>query len=225
MTKSEKNMPDDAEEWIPSPEDFEEDERPPEGPLSRFPSRRHLLPALAMLVLFYAASTLFSNHPLGQKLWVSGRSIYEWAEYWRVITALFTHRDLVHLLSNAFMFIVFGWALTAYYGYALFPLVSLAVGALTNLVTVSIYPPDIRLLGASGMVYGMAALWLVFFLRYDTGHNFPARIFRVLGFIMVILIPSTMEPHVSYLAHGAGFLIGLCAGIVLLPFVSPRDPA
>ena len=123
------------------------------------------------------------------------------------------------------MFIVFGWALKAYYGYAVFPVISLATGALTNLIAVSIYPPEVRLLGASGMVYGMAALWLVLFLRYDTGHYLPVRLVRVLGFTMVILIPSTLEPHVSYLAHGVGFLCGLLAGIVLLPFVSPRDPS
>jgi len=201
-----------------------EDESLPDGPLNRFPDRRHLLPALALLVLFYAASALHGNHPLGQKLWVSGSAVFGSGEYWRVFTALFTHQDMVHLLSNAFMFIVFGWALKAYYGWMIFPLASLALGALTNYLTVLVYPQHIRLLGASGMVYAMAALWLVFYARHDVSHYPPVRLFRALGFVMVMLLPSTLEPNVSYLAHGIGFLAGLLAGLALMFFVAPREP-
>lgn len=213
------------EEFPYGPEDFQEEEALPAGPLSIFPSKRHLIPAVSLLVLFYAASAIYSNYPAGDNLWVSGRTVLKGAEYWRLLSALFTHADMVHLLSNALMFIVFGWALNAYYGWKVFPLISLILGALTNLFTVMIYPLEVRLMGASGMVYSMAAVWLVFYVRFDTSHYPPARLFRALGFVMVILLPSTLEPHVSYLAHGIGFFAGFFAALVLMFFVSPRDPS
>ena len=70
----------------------------------------------------------------------------------------------------------------------------------------------------------MAALWLIFYLRYDTDRQLAIRIFRAVGFVMVMLIPSTYNPQTSYLAHGMGFLIGLGAGILLLPIIEIQDP-
>ena len=205
--------------------DYDEIGEPyPEGPLSTFPSKRHLIPALVFLVLFYIASAMLTGHSLGSSLWVSGGTVLERKEYWRLFTALFAHRDLGHLLSNAFMFTIFGWLLRAYYGFAVFPIVSLLIGAMSNYLTVFIYPPDIRLLGASGMIYGMAALWLVLYLKNDVSRTFPVRFFRVLGFILVLLLPSTLEPQVSYLAHATGFVAGMAAGIALMRFIPARDP-
>jgi len=178
-----------------------------------------------MSALFLAASPLYGNHPAGRLLWVSGESVMGRGEYWRLATALFTHVDMAHLLSNAFMFIVFGWLLKAYYGWKVFPLGVLFLGAATNLVTVYLYPPGVRLLGASGMVYAMSSLWLVLYLRYATGYYFPVRFVRVLGFILVMLIPSTFEPRVSYLSHAAGFLLGALFGLAILPFARPGDPS
>ncbi len=196
-----------------------------EGPLSRFPSTRHMIPAAFLFALFYVFSVLYSGHRIGDNFWVSGAAVFSHHEYWRVVTALFTHRDIVHLLSNALMFFVFGWVLKAYFGYLAFPTASLLIGIVTNIITVALYDPDIMLIGASGMTYGMAALWIVLYIRFDQERRVPVRIFRAAGFALVMLLPSTIEPDVSYLAHAVGFVTGILSGIALFPFASVREPA
>lgn len=216
---------DDNDTNFPDPEDFKEEPARPPGPLSKFPSPHHGAPALIMFFLFYAATSVYNRYPFGDYLWLSGESIFRYHEYWRILTSLATHGDLSHLLSNALIFLVFGWMLKAYFGFLVFPVVSLVIGVATNCLTVAFYEPGIRLLGASGMAYGMVALWLVFYIHHDTDRTVALRIFRAVGFSLVMMFPSTFDPHVSYLAHAIGFTLGIVTGLALLPLVSVHEPS
>lgn len=211
-----------GDEYYPEPEDFEEPTR--QGPLSRLPRARYARPAILCFVIFYLASLVYSHHPLGDKLWASGEAVFGHGEYWRLVTSLLTHADIVHLLTNALFFLVFGWLLRAYFGILVFPVASFVIGVVTTLLTIALYEPHMQLVGASGMVYGMAALWLVFYLRYDTDHYPSMRILRAVGFVMIMLLPTTLHPTVSYLAHAIGFGIGIATGLLLLPAVRVHDP-
>ncbi len=217
-------MTDTDKEYFPDPEDFKmEPERPP-GPLAQFPSLRHSYPALITFFIFYMATAAYNRFSAGEYLWLSGNAIFNRHEYWRLLTSLFTHADLSHLLGNALIFIVFGWMLKAYFGLIVFPVASIVIGLITNLLTIAAYDPRIKLLGASGMAYGMVALWLVFYIHLDVDHRVPIRIFRAVGFALIMMFPTTFDPHVSYLAHAVGFMIGLVTGLLLLPIVSVHEP-
>lgn len=177
-----------------------------------------------MFMLCYGATVAYGRYSLGEYLWLSGETLFNRHEYWRVFTSLMTHTDLHHLLSNSLTVVVFGWLLRAYFGYAAFPAASIFVGAAANLITVALYDPGIRLIGSSGMAYGMVALWLVFYIRHDADHTVPMRIFRSIGFALVMMFPSSFDPHVSYLAHAAGFAAGTVTGLMLIPWIRVREP-
>jgi membrane associated rhomboid family serine protease len=211
-------------EEVPGPEEFGEEPKRPLGPLAHFPSMRHALPALALFMLFYAATVIYIRYPEGEYLWLSGDSLFNRHEYWRLFTSLITHADLPHLLSNALIFLVFGWMLKAYFGMIAFPAASVLAGAITNLITVALYEPGTRLLGASGMAYAMVSFWLIFYIRHDIDHTVPVRIFRAIGFSLVMMFPTTFDPQVSYLAHAVGFSTGMVMGIMLLPVISVHNP-
>jgi len=220
----ENRMEDPGHEQEPDPEDFlDEPERPP-GPLATFPSFRHAIPALTVFFIFYLATVVYMKYPEGDYLWLSGEAFFHRHEYWRVVTALLTHADLHHLVSNALIFLVFGWMLKSYFGMLAFPWLSFGTGIVANILTVSLYSPEMRLIGASGMAYGMVGLWLIFYIRHDTDHSIPLRIFRAIGFSLIMLIPTTFEAQVSYLAHGLGFLFGCVLGFLALPCIRLRDP-
>ncbi len=192
------------------------------GPLSRWPSWDYAGPALLVYALFITMSVLYWQTSLRDLLWISGESFFSEKQFWRGITSIAVHADAVHLLSNTPLFIIFGWLLHAYFGKALFPAASLMAGVISAVMTVWIYEPNVRLVGASGMVYGMAALWLVFFIRYDSDRRVPVRIIRAIGFALVILAPTVYNPSTSYLAHAIGFLAGSVIAVALLPFIRPR---
>ena len=203
-------------------EDIQDDtgneSRRPMGPLSKIPSKKNLLPAAVLFILFYIFSFVL-KHNFSDVMWISGDEVINKKEVWRLLTAIFIHADLQHLLSNAPLFLIFGWLLRDYYGILIFPAGSLIIGIAANLITVSLYDPAIRLIGASGMVYGMAAQWLVYYVRHDTNYSVGKRIFRASGFAMAMLFPTTVYHNVSYLAHAAGFFSGIAISLVMLPLI------
>lgn len=202
---------------------LEESDRPP-GPLSHFPSARYSRPAIIVFFACLLFTTLYGSDPYRDKLWISGNALFVHHEWWRLFTAIFTHAGSMHLLSNTLLVLIFGWMLHAYYGMFLFPIASIMVGVITNFISVSIYAPGVRLLGASGMAYGMVAIWLVCYLSHDTDRKLPMRIFRAMGFAAVMLIPATIEPRVSYLSHAVGFIAGIIIGLLLSRIMHPRIP-
>ena len=189
------------------------------GPLDRFPSSAWFAPGLSFLLLASIATFFGGRGDLS----VSGEGVFRSGELWNLVTALFAHGSLEHFLSNALPLVVFSWLLSGYFGLFFFPIVPLFVGVASNLVTVSIYDPAIRLLGASGMVYGMVALWIVLFFKFSKESRWGVKFLRAAGFAVLLLFPTQYEPNVSYLAHASGFAVGLGTGFIVLPYAKgPR---
>lgn len=196
----------------------EEEEAPaPQGILYEHPKAKDILIVIVFISLCIIFSLIFwFSQSYNNLLWASKNTIFEHHEYWRLFSALFTHSDIKHLLSNMPLFFVFGWLLHSYFGFLAFPLAAFVVGALANYATLYYYPDHIRLIGASGVVYGLVGLWITFYLRYEVRYSFRMKIFRVLGVSMLLLLPTTYSPTTSYLAHGFGFLFGVLCALLLM---------
>ena len=202
----------EAADFLPSPP------RLP-GPLDQRPRPGDLRPALACFVLFWVVSLHDWRAPKGDGLWVSGERVFDHHENWRLLTALFSHADIGHLLANTPLFVIFGWYLYAFFGPWIFPGAALLIGVLSNLATVHFNAPHMQLHGASGMLYGMVALWLVLYMRFATNLKPPVRFMRALGVSLLLLFPTTFEPTTSYMAHAMGFTIGLIVGLIVWPML------
>ncbi len=192
--------------------------------LERAP-RIHFAASKALyLYLFIIAVCEFSwqHSSWYQAMWASGSGIFADGQYYRLLTAVFLHADLAHLASNGPMLLVFGYLLEAYFSLLAFPLLGLLVGVLANAATIACYDPTTRLVGASGMAYGMAGMWLVYYLTFDRKHRFGERLFRCAGFVAVVLMPSTFHEDTSYLAHLFGFAGGLVVAGLSVPYFKNR---
>jgi rhomboid protease GluP len=189
------------------------------GPLSRPPRWRDIHPALQIFLLFIVSTLVYRGYSFGSLLPASGESVLAGHEYWRIFSSLFTHSGMTHLLSNSWLFIIFGWFLRSYFGTMVFPALSLVLGMTVTWVTLLFYDPAVSLVGASGMIHAMIGLWIALYVRFDSDHSVPMRIFRAAGFSLAMLIPSTVHVEVSYTAHGIGFILGIMAGILIGPFV------
>ena len=183
----------------------------PRNPLFSKLTTKGLYPALVFIAVAYMVSVY--DWKTSGTLGISGRAFFEYGEYWRSVTALFVHADLAHLLSNSWLLMIFGWLLFQVGGTTAFPWLSLLIGAITNVITVYVYPPQVNLVGASGMVYGMVGLWLTWFVRFDTT-PVAFRWLRVIAFTLMVMFPTTFREEVSYLAHGAGFGVGVVFGLL-----------
>jgi rhomboid protease GluP len=175
--------------------------------------------AIALICVFF---TLISWNSAADFFSASGFSVYRKAEVWRLVTSLFVHGDIAHLGLNLMPILFFGWLLSAYFGTMLFLSSCIVIGVVSNSITIWFYPPTTTLIGISGVVYGIIALWLFLYLKFDTDNSALKKAGRVAGFILMLLLPSSYDSNVSYLAHGTGFLGGVVFAFVASPFVRLR---
>lgn len=161
---------------------------------------------LSTLALFFGADR--------ELLSASGHLVFERREYWRLFTATLLHADLVHFFHNAFFFAGLAGLLSTYFGVWIFPVLSLFAGAAINLVALWWYPPEVHLVGVSGVIYFMASFWLTNYLLIERRQKLIVRLLHAGAVSLIFLFPQTFESQVSYLAHGLGFAFGAPAGLL-----------
>lgn len=177
--------------------------------LSKRPSSNSFMIAimgLSVLTMFFGADqSNFSGN---------GYLVFEKKEYWRAFTTTLLHADLNHLAHNAFFFAGLAGLLHNYFGLWVFPVLSLVVGGLINLVALSVYPPEIHLVGVSGVVYFMASFWLTLYILIEKRQKLIIRLVHAIAVSLIFLFPQVFEANTSYLAHGLGFVFGVPLGIL-----------
>jgi rhomboid protease GluP len=165
---------------------------------------------LSVIFVAYQENLLgVSEHLTASSSLVFGRH-----QYWRAFTAPLLHADLEHLSSNAFYFAGLAFLLNGYFGFWVFPTLSFIIGGLINFIVLSIYPPDVTVVGASGIVYFMASFWLTLYLGVERGVSKIRRMMNITAFVTVLLIPEAFQERVSYLSHAVGFGFGILAGLI-----------
>jgi len=78
-------------------------------------------------------------------------------EYWRLITAIFLHSGIVHLIFNLSTQVYIGYKLERNYGpFRIFPIYILS-GIFGNLLS-AIFLPNLVTVGASGAIFGFSGV-------------------------------------------------------------------
>ena len=207
---------------VPSPVNFESSLPPPGAPadavpvikethLSRKPANGSGAVAIASVFVLLGTSVLYWTNALGlaSLLPASRQSVFIEGEYWRLLTTLGVHASFEHFLSNAIVFAVLAYLLHGYYGPVVYPAWSVALGAVVTAIALTTYPPLTDLVGASGLVYLMAAFWLTLYLLVERRLSLGKRLIRAVGFGLIVLAPTAIEPQVSYRTHALGFAAGI----------------
>lgn len=148
--------------------------------------------------------------------WISATPFQVFTEhqYWRAWTALFAHSDLGHLISNSMILLPLCHLLTGYYGFLFFPLVGILAGGVVNLLVLLTMRDHVTLLGISGVVNWMGAAWLTLYVIIDRRESLRRRLGVSLALTMMLFVPDTFRPEVSYLSHLLGFLLGILSAAV-----------
>ncbi|HSI86867.1 MAG: rhomboid family intramembrane serine protease [Candidatus Methylacidiphilales bacterium] len=173
-----------------------------------------------------AGMTSDFNHPFYQMGVYSYMHIIHREEYWRLVTPLFLHINLLHLGFNTMGLLSFGPELERVLGRVRFLIVYFACGlAGTGAMTLMIHEgwmQPLFMLGASGSVMGLvgATAWILLH-RSVWGNQAMAR--ENLGQIGLLLGLQTAfdlsNPQVSFTAHSLGALTGF---LVTIPLYRPR---
>ncbi len=204
-----------------------------ENPTSRFPIITVILIAINCLVFFYQVISPQGPEYYVLKFGIIPYEITHWQPavpvpriFWplSLITGMFLHGSLLHLVGNMLYLWIFGNNVEDFLGPVKFIFFYLACGLLASLIQVAVYPGSkIPMIGASGAIAGLLGAYfvlfpsarvktLVFLFFYFTVVYVPAWILLGLWFILQVSNIG-MGGGVAWFAHIGGFLAG--AGLIL----------
>ena len=123
------------------------------------------------------------------------------AQPWRIVTSLFAHGSILHLLFNMYSLFVLGRMLEPALGHARFAAIYFISG-LGGSIAVLLLAPGSFVLGASGAIFGLLGALVVIVRRL--GGN-TAQLLIVIGLNVVI---GFVIPNIAWQAHLGGALVG-----------------
>ncbi len=177
---------------------------------------------IAIFVLMTLAGGT-TNGPTLEAFGVKVNDLINRGEYWRFVTPVSIHIGFLHLLFNSYALWIVGPQVEKLYGAARFLLLYVAAGV-AGVAGSYFYRPDMPSAGASGAIFGLFGVLLVFGIRYR--HNIPPFFRRAVGtgvlpVIVINLIIGFSVPQIDNSAHIAGLLAGMALAAVV-PYERPR---
>lgn len=157
-----------------------------------------------------------------------GQQLFEWGilfnlaisygEWWRIVTSMFLHGSITHILFNSFSLFVFLPDLERLVGKWRFLLIYFAAGIAGNILTYVIHEPYYFSVGASGAIFGAFGAYAA--LVYFTRHTFPQLKQVVLPLVIISVVMTFLSSNVNYVAHIGGLVTGLVFGLY---FFNPKN--
>ena len=155
-------------------------------------------------------------HRLG---WLDTDYVLYAHQYWRLLTALFLHYGLLHLVVNMFALLLLGPPLEREIGGLAFAGCYLLSGIGSSLAVVLLTKfraiAPVELVGASGCVMGVVGAWAGFLLRHRHVPLAMQRLRSVLMIVLLQIIFDLVTPRVSMSAHLGGLTVGFLLGLML----------
>ncbi len=127
-------------------------------------------------------------------------------EYYRLLTAVFIHIGMMHLIFNGYALYFFGTQMERLMGSRKFLAFFLLVGVGANIATYFLNP-NLVSAGASGSLFGLLGAF-VYLIQHHTEMITPQgrkSIFQLLGLNLLITL---LVPNISVVGHFGGFAIG-----------------
>jgi rhomboid protease GluP len=142
--------------------------------------------------------------------WVSKDEVLNNHEYYRLFSSILTHGDFLHIISNCLLIYVMGSRVERYMG-SFFLLIAFLISGLSGSVA-TVFLTSYPSLGASGSAFGLVGCAVSYILLnrrsmdgFDLNFMLIYSIFAI-GFGFLV-------PNINYIAHIAGFAVGIILGI------------
>lgn len=145
-------------------------------------------------------------------------------EYWRLITPIFLHAGIGHLIFNSFALILFAPALEQMLGKTKFIIAYFTAGIAANILTVIVQPdPMYTHVGASGAIFGLFGLYL-FMIFFEKRLIDPQNAKLILIVAVIGLVMTFLRANINIAGHLFGFIAGFALGPLLLKNTQPFSP-
>lgn len=144
-----------------------------------------------------------------------GPLVFGYDEWWRLLSAMFLHGGMTHLLMNMFSLYIVGRPAEIYfnkYSYLSIYFFSGLIGAVASL---TMHPESVGI-GASGAIFGLFGALTGFFIVHRERIGAQSKVFmKNVGVIIALNVFLGLSiPAIDMSAHAAGFITGLTGGMI-----------
>ena len=171
---------------------------------SKFPYVTYLL--IAMCIIFYLVPIVFGEYEyVLEAFCIHGPSIKA-GQYYRLLTGMFLHANIFHLLFNCYALYVIGKQLESFLGKIKFSIIYLFSGVMGALFS-CVFFGEVPSIGASGAIFGLMGSLLYFGYHYRVylGNVMKS---QIIPLIVVNLALGFILPNIDNAAHIGGLIGG-----------------
>jgi rhomboid protease GluP len=181
--------------------------------------------SFALFAALLIACFVWQQHaPIVERGRVDAVAMVEQGQWWRAVTALTLHADLVHMLSNLLAGAGFAFFVCRFFSAALGWLLILLSGIAGNALNAQVhFPATHHSLGASTAVFGAlglltgVGLWAALSAP-DERLLLPRWLLPLFAGLTLLGLLGLGDEHVDVAAHLSGFLCGLVLGTLAAGF-------
>jgi membrane associated rhomboid family serine protease len=171
---------------------------------------------IAVNVIVFVLGRAFGD--LGDQFFREGAMqnilVGEFGEWYRGITSMFLHADILHILFNMYALWLFGPVLERRFGSVPFATLYLASGLGGSALFYLVGDPRSSAVGASGAIFGLFGALLA--ASYRQRHTPAGRaVFSQLGVLLALnLALPLFVPRIAWEAHVGGLVVGILVAAV-----------
>ena len=141
--------------------------------------------------------------------------LFDEQDWWRLLSPMFVHIGIKHLISNMILLLLIGSALEPIIGSIPFAMLYILTGFAGNLA-VLYFNPNVVTAGASTALYGLFGYLLAKLFDPRSKVKQISRGYFIL--IVLNIIYTFLSPNVSLAGHMGGLVAGLAFGFVSVNF-------
>ena len=148
-----------------------------------------------------------------------GPLVFEKLQIWRLITSMFMHFGVSHLISNMIYLAITGYLLEKTCGHFKFLLMYMLSGIGASLVSSAYYyvaGTNTVSAGASGAIYGLLGVFTYLTVRGMKNMRPMYILYRLAVTLVFVFYSSFLSDDVDGAAHIGGFLFGVVIAILFL---------
>jgi len=193
------------------------------------PQRRLALPIapprftwvlIGINILVFVVETLLGGSENSATLVTLGakvNALIVMGQYWRLITPMFLHIGIAHILVNSYALYVISPEVEALYGYSRFLTIYFLTGVAGNVMSYA-FTPGLSA-GASTAIFGLIGAQLVFYYRQrdKLGAFGQQRLVNIVGIIVINVLFGMANSGIDNFGHLGGLFGGAMLGWLLCP--------
>lgn len=142
-------------------------------------------------------------------------------EWWRLITSIFLHGGLMHILTNMYALLFVGFFLEPLLGKRKLLIVYMATGIVASIASIWWYEATVSV-GASGAIFGLYGVLSALLLTKIYPPDFAKPLLTSIAFFIGYNLLMGLAGGIDNAAHIGGIASGFITGFILYPMLNRK---